>query len=80
MNAEGLLVTVETSLTGNLTIVTLNPGSGNVESRVKVDLGLSSHAKSESKPRFIAWQGECRLLVVDLGGCSRDLIGISVHS
>ncbi|ROT72187.1 hypothetical protein C7M84_009430 [Penaeus vannamei] len=67
VNAEGLLVTVETSLTGNLTIVTLNPGSGNVESRVKVDLGLSSHAKSESKPRFIAWQGECRLLVVDLG-------------
>ncbi|XP_069997263.1 RING finger protein nhl-1 isoform X2 [Penaeus vannamei] len=67
VNAEGLLVTVETSLTGNLTIVTLNPGSGNVESRVKVDLGLSSHAKSESKPRFIAWQGEHRLLVVDLG-------------
>ncbi|XP_037798418.1 protein wech-like [Penaeus monodon] len=67
VNAEGLLVTVETSLTGILTIVTLNPVSGNVESRVKVDLGLISYAKSESKPRFIAWQGEHRLLVVDLG-------------
>lgn len=72
VNAEGLLVTVETSQTGILTIVTMNPTTGNVQSRVKVDLGLNGHAKMESKPRFIAWQGERRLLVVDLGEYLRD--------
>merc|ERR1739838_405918 len=52
---------------GHVTIVIMDPMGSCGLSRVKVHLGLSKEQAAQSKPRFIAYQGNNTILVVDLG-------------
>lgn len=64
---ERNLLTVETTENGYLTLVTLNPDSGQVVKRTIVDLALPYDCLHISKPRFISNHKDGQVLVVDLG-------------
>ncbi|KAK7035324.1 hypothetical protein SK128_015409 [Halocaridina rubra] len=60
-------MTVETTSYGYVTLVTIDSSSDSEVSRVKVDLCLPKQCHRVSKPRFITYHRDGRLLVVDLG-------------